>query len=155
MKIMIRIKKIKPLFTALVTTMDKYEADVINDGGLIDPSKTKGSLKQFQKVIAVGQNVMQVKVGDLVAINPIRYAEKKHKEGSLKDGIITDNPVITYNIPTIEIDGKECLFLDDRDISYVVEDYDIIADNTTQELQKAALVDSIIPKIKQVKKRLK
>ena len=31
-----------------------------------------------------------IKVGDLVSINPSRFAVKKHKEGSLKDGIITD-----------------------------------------------------------------
>ena len=33
------IKKIKPMFTALITTMDKYEHDIITDGGLIDTSK--------------------------------------------------------------------------------------------------------------------
>lgn len=119
----INIKKIKPLYTAIVTTMDKYEEDEYN-GSLIDSTKTKGTLKEYQKVIAVGDLVKNIQVGDLVCINPSRYAVKKHKEGSLKDGVVTDNPVITYNFNVVELNGVPHLLLSDRDIEFVVEDYD-------------------------------
>lgn len=119
----INIKKIKPLYTAIVTTMDKYEEDEYN-GSLIDSTKTKGTLKEYQKVIAVGDLVKNIQVGDLVCINPSRYAVKKHKEGSLKDGIVTDNPVIAYNFNVVELNGVPHLLLSDRDIEFVVEDYD-------------------------------
>lgn len=119
----INIKKIKPLYTAVVTTMDKYEEDEYN-GSLIDSTKTKGTLKEYQKVIAVGDLVKNIQVGDLVCINPSRYAVKKHKEGSLKDGVVTDNPVITYNFNVVELNGVPHLLLSDRDIEFVVEDYD-------------------------------
>lgn len=126
---MLKIKKIKPMFTSIVTTMDKYEEDAITEGGLIDTSKRQGTIKEYQKVIEVGTAVRDIQKGDLVCINPSRFAVKKHKEGSLKDGIITDNPVITYNFNIVEIDGKACLLLQDRDIEFIIEEYDEIPDH--------------------------
>ena len=35
---MLKVKKIKPMFTSLITTMDKYEKDV-KIGGLIDTTR--------------------------------------------------------------------------------------------------------------------
>lgn len=39
---MIKIKKIRPMFTALVTTMNKYEDDIKTSTGIIDTSRQKG-----------------------------------------------------------------------------------------------------------------
>ena len=131
---MIKIKKIKPMFTALVTTMNKYKEDTIV-GGLINPSKRKGSLMEYQTVLFVGSSVKDIKVGDLVCINPSRFAIKKHKEGSLKDGVITDNPVITYNFDVVEMDGQQCLLLQDRDIDFIIEEYEEITDKSSNIIQ--------------------
>lgn len=131
---MIKIKKIKPMFTALVTTMNKYKEDTIV-GGLINPSKGKGSLMEYQTVLSVGSSVKDIKVGDLVCINPSRFAIKKHKEGSLKDGVITDNPVITYNFDVVEMDGQQCLLLQDRDIDFIIEEYEEIIDKSSNIIQ--------------------
>lgn len=124
---MLKIKKIKPMFTALITSMDKYEQDVTT-GGLINVTKMQGGLKEYQTVLAVGDSVRGIKVGDLVCINPTRFAVKKHREGSLKDGVITDNPVTTYNFDIVEMDGKQCLLLQDRDIDFIIEDWEEIPD---------------------------
>ena len=121
---MIKLKRIKPMFTALVTTMNKYEKDCTLDSGLIDTTKQQGVVKEYQTVLAVGDCVRNIKEGDVVCINPSRFAVKKHKEGSLKDGIITDNPTISYNFDIIEIDGKQCLLLQDRDINFIIEDFE-------------------------------
>lgn len=133
---MIKVKKIKPMFNALVTTMDKYEQDIMTKGGLIDTEKQKGTIKEYQKVIAVGDSVRNVKVGDLVCINPIRYARKKHQDGSLKDGIITDNPVVEYNFNVIELDNVPHLLLQDCDISFIIEDFEDIPDPKPSKLYK-------------------
>lgn len=125
---MIKVKKIRPMFTALVTTMNKYEDDIKTSAGLIDTSRQKGTLKEYQTVLAIGDSVRGINVGDIVCINPSRFAVKKHKEGSLKDGIVTDNPVVTYNFDIIELDNKQCLLLQDRDIDFVIEDYEEIPD---------------------------
>lgn len=111
------------MFNHLITTMDTYKEDA-KHGSIIDTSKLAGSLKEYQKVVAVGSMVREVKEGDLIMINPARYAVMKHQEGSLKDGIITDNPVIKYNFKTVVMDGVEYLLLTDQDISYIIEDYD-------------------------------
>lgn len=131
---MLKIKKIRPMFTSLITTMDKYEQDKLTDGGLIDTSKQQGTLKEYQIVLAVGDSVRGIKVGDLVCVNPARFAVRKHDKGSMRDGIITDNPVVTYNFDVVEMDDKQCLLLQDRDIEYVIEDYEEIPDPTPSSL---------------------
>lgn len=117
------IKKIKPMFNSIVTTMNKYEHN-IKVGNLIDSTKQKGSLKEYQTVLAVGPYIKDIKVGDVVFVNPTRFAVKKHKEGSLRDGVITDNPVVTYNFDVIKIDGNDCLLLQDRDVDFIVEEFE-------------------------------
>lgn len=123
---MIKIKGIKPMFTKILTTMNKYEEDELTAGGLIDTTKTQGTLKEYQTVVAVGNMVRNVKVGDLVCVNPERYAIKKHEAGSLKDGVICDNPVIKYNFNIMEINDIPHLLLDENDVSFIITDYEEI-----------------------------
>ena len=123
---MIRIKKLRPMFTNIVTTMNSYDEDV-TIAGIIDTRKQKGALKEYQTVIAVGSAVRDIKPGDMVCINPIRYAQYKHDKSSLKD-LATNNPITGYNFNVVEIDGKDCLLLHDQDIRYVIEDYEEVPD---------------------------
>lgn len=132
---MLKVKKIKPMFTSLITTMDKYEQDV-KIGGLIDTSKQQGGLKECQKVLAVGSSVRDIKVGDIVCVNPARFAVRKHQAGSLKDGIVTDNPVTTYNFDVVEMDGNQCLLLQDRDIDFIIEEWEDIPDPASSSIIK-------------------
>lgn len=113
------IKKIKPLFNGLITTMDKYPK-IVTTGTVIDPTKS-GAVKEYQKVVAIGPMVRGIEVGDTVFINPSRYAVMKHKKGTLEDGVIKDNPVVGYNFDIVNIDGVDHLFLQDNDIKYVAE----------------------------------
>lgn len=130
---MLKINSIRPLFTALITTMDKYEQDTIDNNGLIDTSKQQGSLKEYQTVLAIGDSVRNIKVGDLVCINPSRYAVKKYEKGSLKDNVITENPTISYNFETVEMGGKQCLLLQDRDINFVIEDFEEVQETLIEK----------------------
>ena len=115
---MLKIKSIKPMFDSLVTTMNKYEEDGYENGVIV---KQAGVLKEYQKVIAVGPAVRNIEVGDMVMINPTRYAKMKHQKGSLKDGVITDNTVIGYEFKTVTINDEECLYLQSQDIMYSFE----------------------------------
>lgn len=133
---MLKVKKIRPMFTALITTMDKYEHDEKTGGGLIDVTKQQGGLKEYQTVLAVGSSVRDIKVGDLVCVNPTRFAVKQHKAGTLRDGVVTDNPVVKYNFDVVEMDGKQCLLLQDRDIDFVIEEYEEVPDPTPSTLIK-------------------
>ena len=133
---MLKVKKIRPMFTALITTMDKYEHDMKTNGGLLDVTKQQGGLKEYQTVLAVGSSVRDIKVGDLVCVNPTRFAVKQHKAGTLRDGVVTDNPVVKYNFDVVEMDGKQCLLLQDRDIDFVIEEYEEVPDPTPSTLIK-------------------
>lgn len=124
----------------IVTTQDKYSAEDFKGQTLI--TKMKGSLKEYQKVIAVGPLVRSIQVGDLVCINPRRYAKYKHQPGSLKDGVIADNPVISYNFNVIELNHIPHLLITDQDIDFVIEDYEEekIKENTIVIPEKKIIV---------------
>lgn len=124
---MLKINRIKPLFNRLLVTADKYEKDVVKGGVVVI---TAGTLKEYQKVLAVGSTVRDIKEGDTVLINPTRYAVRKHNAGSLKDGVITDNPVTSYNFNLIEVKGEVCILLYDQDIDYVIEESEEVPDES-------------------------
>lgn len=123
------LKKIKPMFNRIITTMDSYEKDqYIN--GVIDSRKQKGTMKEYQTVVSVGDTVRGIKEGDIVCINPTRYAVMKHNDKSMQNGIIGDNMVLGYKFNTITIDGKEHLMLYDQDIDFVVVESEDVEDQS-------------------------
>lgn len=120
----LHIKSIKPLFTSIVTTGDKFEEDVVV-AGIIQQDQKKGDLKLYQKVIAVGSAVRDIQVGDLVMINPINYVHRKYSKNSVQNDM-DNNPILSIDIPTVAVDDEkgntqECLLLNDRDIRFVFE----------------------------------
>lgn len=119
---MLHIYKAKPLFTSLITTGDKFEEDML-DGSII--VARKGDMKLWQKVLAIGSSVRDIKVGDMVMINPAAYAKRKYSKDSIQNDM-DNNPVLDYQFNWITIEDKkgstqECLLLNDRDIQYVFE----------------------------------
>lgn len=116
------IKKIKPMFTRIVTTMDMYVEDqAASPSGILDVSKLKQGIKEYQTVIAVGTSVRFIKEGDVVCINPERYAVRKFEENSLKKDLL-QNEVTKYNFNVVKLNGKDCLLLDEADIEFIVEE---------------------------------
>ena len=55
-----KLLKVKPMFNRIITTMDVYEKDQYN-GHVIDTTKQKGSLKEYQTVLSVGTTVRDIK----------------------------------------------------------------------------------------------
>lgn len=121
------IKKVKPLFTGIITTAWRYVGDQYTNqnGLLIDTRKMSGSINMFQKVVSVGTTVHGINEGDIIKVNYDRYAVAKHVPGKIKDNIQSDNLSATYEIPVIDINGVDHLFLQDRDVEYIVEEYDV------------------------------
>ena len=121
---MMKLKKIKPLFTKILTTANKYEKDQFIPGtDIIDSTKEVLGLKEYQTVISVGNEVSTVKPGDIVVINPNDYAIKKYNKDSTKSSMNdVYNPVIEYNFNIISVDDKDCLLLKERDIDFIVEE---------------------------------
>lgn len=123
------IKKVRPLFTGVITTAKKYVGtQSAKKGGLIlDTRKMDGDLNFYQTVVAVGTSVRDVKEGDVVKINFMRYAKARHTPGAIDEAANKqfDNLGWDYEIPIIIIEDTEYLFIQDRDIEYIVEDYDV------------------------------
>lgn len=116
---MINVKKVKLMYNYILTTKDEYDGTE-SENGVIIP---KGTLKEYQKVIAVGPMVRTVEVGNLVAINPKRYAVTKYKKDDIKGDIEHMQKVLTYNIPELELDHVKHLLITDQDIEYIVDEY--------------------------------
>lgn len=130
---MIILKTIRPLFTTVITTMDMVEEKdtLIKGTSLIDTSKMKKSIKEYQKVIAVGPHVNNIKVGDIVCVNPTRFMTpvQKKKANSVQANTEEYSVEVKYQFDIIELNGSPFLKLQDRDIDYVVEEYEEFDEN--------------------------
>lgn len=125
---MFKIKKVKPMFTGIITTATKYKGETTTRGGLIiDTTKLDGQLNPFQRVIATGDLVKDVKEGDVVKLNFKRYAKARHLPGAIDEAENKqfDNLSITYEIPIVPINDEDFLFMQSNDIEYVVTEYDV------------------------------
>ena len=120
---MLKITKIKPMFTSIITTGEKFSEEMFNEAGLIE--NKKGDLKTYQRVIAIGPMVRDIKVGDMVAIDVSHYAIRKYDPNSIKNDMDM-NKTISYAFNWVTIDDDEgkpmdCLMLQDRDILFSFE----------------------------------
>lgn len=122
----VNIKNVKPMFTNIVTTTDKYPEDLKLEGSDLIDSEKAGNMKEYQTVTAVGPHVRDIKVGDTVFINPKRYAIMKHKANTLRENIVEDNPVLGYNFDIILIDKVPHLLLLDSDVKFIAEVEEIV-----------------------------
>ena len=119
---MLHIKKIKPMFTSIVTSAEKFSEDQY-DGSLIVAKK--GDMKTYQKVIAIGSMVRDINIGDTVMINVHNFAVKRYSKDSVHNDM-DDNPTIKYIFNYVNIDNEngesqEYLLINDRDVLYVFE----------------------------------
>jgi uncharacterized protein YeeX (DUF496 family) len=119
----IKITKIKPPFTTVITTLDVYEEDLIVDGIVRVP---KGSLKLYQKVVAVGPNVRDIKEGDLVLLNLQNYVKRKYRDNSIKEDISEMEEEYTFDIPKIIINDTLYGKFQERDMDGVIEEFEEI-----------------------------
>lgn len=129
---MLKIKKIKPLFNKIVTTCDVYQMGKSTGGIII---KTDGTIKEYQRVEAVGSTVRDIKVGDIVMINPKRYLVAKHndKPDSVKN-VNGDEVTFGVDFPILEYGGKKHLLIYDQDIDYIIDGEEVEDEQTKSSL---------------------
>lgn len=117
---MLNIKKIRPMANYMLVTKEEYDGETAENGFIIP----KGNLKEYQKVVAVGPMVRSVQVGDLVCVNPKRYAVYKYKGDSLKGDMEHMQKVVSYNFNVVKMDGVDYLLITDQDVDFVIEEYE-------------------------------
>lgn len=119
---MLHITKIKPMANHVLTTADRFEKDMVQNGVIV---ASKGDLKLWQTVVAVGPVVRSIAEGDKVMIIPDHFAVKKYNKNSVQNDL-DNNPVLAYNFPFTTIDDKDGnpkdhLYISDQDVNYVFE----------------------------------
>ena len=123
---MLKVKDIRPVYTRLITTANRYEETQMN-GGLIDVNKLEGRYKEYQTVVRVGSAVREVKEGDVVLIDPSRYMKRKFSDNSLREDFV-ENPIVEINIPTVTMNDEDYFMIEERDIAYVIADSEEVPD---------------------------
>lgn len=113
------LKSIRPMYNSILVTANKQ------------PEKKNGlyvaqtnSLLEYQTVVAVGNMVREIKVGDVVMVNPSKYEVTKYHKNSVKDNIEEMNQVKRYNFKMVKLDGVEHLMIFESDIEYVITGMD-------------------------------
>lgn len=126
----LKIKKGRPLLNYVILTADRYTAEELAEynNGIIGPGQI-GQLKSYQKILSISPRILgnsPLEEGQLVLINIDRYGRSVQKKNSYVDS--TDehyDASIVYQVPIIELDGKECLRLGDNDIEFIIDEYSI------------------------------
>ena len=120
------------MFTGVVTTANRYVGNQFadKDGLIIDTRKLAGNLNPYQRVIAAGPMCGGVKPGDIVRINFSRYTVAKHVPGKIEDKlgggrVQHDEYSADVEVPYIEINGQNCLYLQNNDLEYIVTKYEV------------------------------
>lgn len=124
---MIKIKKIRLRFDSIMTTADMYDSDETVNGVTLP---LKDTIKEVQEVLAVGPKVNDIKVGDKVRLDLTRYKRtiheqvQKSREERFSEFDTTDKTTLVCDIPNELIDDKTVFLLNERDVAYIVEEYD-------------------------------
>lgn len=123
------------MFNKLVTTANKVKQNT--NEIIIDITKINQVIDDFQTVVSIGSSVRDIKVGDLVCINPDRYAVKKYQQKSASAEVEGyENTIIGYDIPRIALDDVEHLMITDSDVIYIVDEYEKIKKSTIIDTSK-------------------
>lgn len=132
---MLKILKCRPMLNHILTTANVYEESQFTGGIIDDEQKLEGKFKEYQTVVAVGPSVRDVKVGDLVLINPSAYCKPRHKTkaDSIKGLMGEDEVELVVEFPIIDVNGEPHLFLYDRDIDLVIEEKEFVNDSLTED----------------------
>jgi len=110
------------MFTSIITTADVFEEDYTENGIIVFKA---GDVKPWQTVVAVGDAIRNIKVGDKVMINLDHYVKKQYEENSVRKELM-ENKKVGYIFNYVAMDDengnpKEYFLFNDRDILYIFE----------------------------------
>lgn len=134
------------MFNQVLVTEELYGYDDKDEAGIIVASK--GDIKPYQTVVAVGDDVKKVKPGDVVAINFYKYAEFKEDPNSLK--AMGGNRMVSLHLNEVELvdendEVMRCFIIDERDVKYILVDFDEVTYNKDDELIEVPKLNLILP----------
>lgn len=132
------IKEIQPMYNGILVTANAPKDKI---GNIYVESKI--GIEVYQTVVAIGSMVKEIKVGDVVMINPARYEVKKYDKNSIKKDIVGENPTQNYNFNMVSMNNTDYLMLYDSDVSFIIKDMD---ENVEPEIKHIDPVIGVPPK---------
>ena len=120
----INIKSIKPINDQILVEAVRYPKDqkLEQNGLLLDLKTMDNIVKLYQKVIAVGSVVREVKPGDYVMINHLNYLVHEYEEDvdTVRDVVKPRNTKTKFMLPLYQlVDGTEVALINQRDVKFV------------------------------------
>jgi len=136
---MLKIKRIIPRYTQVVTTAERYEKDERNGTLIVGNGHLKGDVKQYQTVVAIGKMAREIEVGSKVMLDFEPFRKRKVPVGSVKEKMNVDNPVIEERLPIFEVEDdegitKEYLMVDEKNIVFPFEGEEVEDGDDTSRL---------------------
>ena len=133
----LKVKKIKPLFDYIVTTAHTFTAKEATINGIIDPN-LEGKYKPYQEIISIGDmaKMKGLNEGQLVAIDFTKYGKAVQSKNSVNEAIEDYKAKMVYQVPIIELDGKEYLYITSNAIEYIVSDFEWLEDESPVIIEK-------------------
>lgn len=110
----LRIERIKPVFTQVLTTCEVYGRE-----GLV-MEHMEGSVKEWQRVLAVGGAVRGIEPGDMVIVSPEAYIKRQYDANSLQNDI-GNNKTVRVDMPVYETVSGRVMLIDQSDVKLVFE----------------------------------
>ena len=116
------------MHSALIVTAERYNEEESTHNGILDTSKLN-QVKDIQTVVSPSEMVAArgIKEGDILLIDFKKYAKYKQKKNSMKETMDEhyDN-ILSFEIPTLLLDGREHLLIDMNDIALRVSEYEYV-----------------------------
>ncbi len=125
---------IKPRANEIVITANIV---VVNEDNkkVIDKDQQQMWVDPYQKVLAVGSVVRDIKVGDIIAVKPDRFAKYQEQKSRVKAAVDGYEKVLVgYDFPIIELANANVMLISDADVKFVVDGGFCEDDNTCMEV---------------------
>lgn len=113
--------KVTPLYTTLIVTRECFEDNLVVNGII---RYHKGEIKPYQKVIAAGHHCSIVKAGDTVQVNYSNYVRQGYRPNSIAGDMNGQEKVAYLDIPSVTLNGEIFSKLDERDIDFVLNEFE-------------------------------
>lgn len=111
--------------------MNVYEADVKENGVILDNSMSKGAVQDIQRVVATSEYAEQrgIHVGDLIKINLMNYVKmvpkNKYYKSAQERTLAPDGKQMeaVFVPPVMKLDKEQFLHIEYSDVEYLVQEY--------------------------------
>ncbi len=111
--------RIRPRANELVITANFIE---VNPGKIADKEEQQISLDEYQTVLSKGTVVRDIEEGDVICLNPARFAKYQEQKSRVKAAVEGYEKVLTgYEFPIITTGYGNVMLIHDSDVKYIVE----------------------------------